>query len=83
LTHYCAYGCDNQSKKRKVTGQDERKVTFYQIPADQELRKKWIFAIGRPMDNLPRFLHLCSEHFHPSCFDESIELKNKFIGGTK
>lgn len=55
----------------------------YWIPADQELRKKWIIAIGRPTDNLPRFPHLCSEHFHPSCFNESVELQNKLVRGTK
>lgn len=86
MPHCCAYGCNNESKKQTDTaGRGENKVTFHRVPgADQrELRKKWLSAIGRPKENLPKCPYLCSDHFDPSCFDESVDLRNKLLGGTK
>ena len=88
MPHCCAYGCNNESKKQTYTagvGRGENKVTFHRVPGTdhRELRKKWLIAIGRPKENLPKCPYLCSDHFDPSCFDESADLRNKLLGGTK
>jgi len=72
-------------KKQKEKGKVEKKVTFHRIPSDgiKELRKKWIVAIGRPIENLPKRPYLCPDHFDLSCFDESVDLQNQLLGGSK
>ena len=62
-----------------------KKVTFHRIPGNdkKELRKKWLVAIGRPIENLPKCPYLCSDHFDLSCFDESVDLQNQLLGGSK
>ena len=85
MPHCCAYGCNNESKKRKEKGKVEKKVTFHQIPSNdkKELRKKWLVAIGRAIENLPKCPYLCSDHFDLSCFDERVDLQNQLLGGSK
>ena len=85
MPHCCAYGRNNESKKQKEYGKVEKKVTFHRIPGDhkKELRKKWLVAIGRPIENLPKCPYLCSDHFDLSCFDESVDLQNQLLGGSK
>lgn len=85
IPHCCAYGCNNESKKQKEKGKVEKKVTFYRILGNdrKELRKKWLVAIGRPIENLLKCPYLCSDHFDLSCFDESVHLQNQLLGGSK
>ena len=85
MPHCCAYECNNESKKQKETGKVEKKGTFHRIPGNdkKELRKKWLVAIGHPIENLPKCPYPCSDHFDISCFDESVDLQNQFLGGSK
>lgn len=86
MPHCCAYGCNNESKKQTDTaGKGENKVTFHQVPetVQGELRKKTLIAIGWPKENLPKCPYLCSHHYDPRCFDESVDLRNKLLGGAK
>ena len=86
MPHCCAFGCSNEAKKQiKKAGRSESKVTFHRVPGKDQskLRKKWLTAIGRPNKNLPKFSYLCSDYFDPSSFDESVDLQNKLLGGTK
>lgn len=36
-------------------------------------------AIGRAKDNPQKDPRLCSAHFEPHCFDESVDLQNKLM----
>ena len=85
MPHCCAFNCNNESTGQKNTGKDGKKVTFHRVPGEdkKELRQKWLIAIGRRQDNLPKFPHLCSDHFDPSCFDESVDLRNRLLGDKR
>jgi len=85
MPHCCAFGCNNESKKTEGKRKDRKKVTFHRIPGDgiKELRKKWLVAIGRPIENLQKCPYLCPDHFDLSCFDESVDLQNELLGGSK
>ena len=64
------------SLQTDTAGRSENKVTFpHRVPGtDQnELRIGW----------LPLCPYLCSDHFDPSCFHESVDLRNKFLGKAK
>ena len=69
-------GATMRPKKQKKKGKVEKKVTFHRVPGNdkEELRKKWLGAIGRPIENLPKCPYLCSDHFDLSCFNVSVEL---------
>lgn len=83
MPHCCVYGCNNKStnwhswKKRKQS----------YVPSGSGNRseriKNWLVAIGRPKENLPKCPYLCSDHFDPSFFHESVDLRNKFLGKAK
>ena len=85
MPHCCAYECINGSKKQKEKLEVEKKVTLHRIPGNdkKELCKKWLVAIGRSIENLLKCPYLCSDHFDLSCFDESVDLQNQFLGGSK
>ncbi|KAL9963338.1 hypothetical protein ACROYT_G032532 [Oculina patagonica] len=74
MVMYCmALGCNNKSKKRKD-------LTFYRLPRDQELLKRWLVNLRKP--TLPQcldYLAVCSEHFEPECFGR--DLKAELLGG--
>ena len=86
MLHCCAFGCNNKSKKEtEKAGRGESKVTFHRVPGKDQnkLRKKCLNAIGQLDKTLPKFAYLCSDHFDPSSLDESVDLSNKLLGGTK
>ena len=49
MPHCCTFKCNNESKKQKDAGKEEKEITFYQVPGEDrnELRQKWLIAIGR------------------------------------
>ena len=64
----CANGCKNQSNKNSS-------VSYHELPCEKNAlqRKAWIAAIGRV--SLPKNVHLCSEHFHETCFESTACMK--------
>jgi len=45
-------------------------IVFYRFPKDEDKRSKWLQAINR--NNVPRCAVLCSNHFKPSDYQETI-----------
>jgi len=45
--------------------------------------RKWLAAIGRPLSNLLNEHHLYSDHLEPHCLDESVDLRNRLMGGRQ
>ena len=45
--------------------------------------RKWLAAIGRPLSNLPKEHHLYFDHLEPHYFDESVDLRNRLMGGRQ
>ena len=86
MPHCCAYECNNESKKQKEKGKVEKKVTFHRIPGND--KKNYVRNGQLPLSVrlriiLPKCPYLCSDHFDISCFDESVDLQNQFLGGSK
>ena len=70
---WCAViNCHNKTK-------NNRDVSYFQLPSeDNNIRKAWIHALGRPISNLPNsIIKICSEHFEEKCFDPSWALQNR------
>ena len=55
--------------------QNDREVSYFQLPKDTSVHKDWIHATNRQVDNLPSKLFLCSDHFEEKCFDPSCKLQ--------
>ena len=86
MPHCCAFNCNNGSKGQKNAGPERMEKRFHRVPGEdkKELRQKSFIAINsRRQDNLPKFPHLCSDHFDPSCFDESVDLRKSLLGGKR
>ena len=75
MLYCCVVGCNNDSKNKKPS------ISFHRVPLQGEIRKKWLIAIKRPDANLPKVPYLCSAHFEPHCFNESVDLQNELMGG--
>jgi len=63
-----AFGCKNKWEANS-------QITFYRIPKDAELRKKWLVNIKRE-GKLPKdenFL-ICSAHFEEDCFKRDLKV---------
>ena len=75
MPYCCAVGCNNDSKNKNPS------ISFHRVPLQGEIRKKWLIAIKRPDYNLPKVPYLCSAHFEPHCFNESVDLQNELMGG--
>jgi len=45
-------------------------IIFCRFPKDKDKRSKWLQAINR--NNVPRCAQLCSNHFKPSDYQETI-----------
>ena len=74
MPHCAAVGCSNEAKNKR-----DPSISFHRVPLEGEISKKWLAAIGRPLSNLPKQPHLCSHHFEPHCFDESVDLWNRLM----
>ena len=61
-------GCNNCSKKTKG-----REISFHRLPNDKNLRRMWLSRVGR--ENLPKAnsCYVCSTHFTPDCFQNSLK----------
>lgn len=68
---WCAvFKCHNKTENTK-------NVSFYELTKNNPVRKEWIHAIGRPTNNLPGNIYICSDHFEEKCFDPSWDLQNR------
>lgn len=57
--------CGNNSFRKKG-------ITFYRLPKDEALKKRWLANIKR--ENLPKEIRLCHFHFEETCFKHDIEV---------
>ncbi|XP_037513711.1 peroxynitrite isomerase THAP4 isoform X2 [Rhipicephalus sanguineus] len=69
----CVVGCTNYSRKTQKV-----RVCYHNFPSDSALREKWISAIRR--DNwLPsKWARVCSDHFSPESYNDSVHLMEAF-----
>ena len=58
--------CDAFTKNR------DKDVSFYNLPKDKNLRKKWLTNIKR--ENIPKNPKICHQHFEDSCFKMDLEV---------
>ena len=67
-----AVGCNRDT--RTSSGE----ISFYKLPKDSSLKKKWLVNIKRK--NLPseKHLNLCHLHFKENCFQRDMEVGIKF-----
>ncbi|CAN7947862.1 unnamed protein product [Ixodes pacificus] len=71
----CAVGCNNTTEKRS-------NVTFHSFPTDKSTRKKWVLAVRRERWLPSKNSRICSDHFSPDCYDDSVRLRESFgLGG--
>lgn len=75
-----AIGCSIQSKNKPKS---YPLIPFHWVPLEGEMGRKWLAAIGWPLSNLPKKHHLYSDHLEPHYFDESVDLRNRLMGGTQ
>ena len=57
-----AVDCGNNT----FTKNRDKDVSFYDLPKNINLRKKWLTNIKR--ENIPKNLKICHQHFEDSCF---------------
>ena len=68
---WCAViNCNNKTK-------NNRDVSHFRLPEDTSVLKDWIHATGRPIDNFPSKILICSNHPEEKCFDPSWKLQNE------
>ena len=79
MPHCVAFKCSNDAKKK------DPNISVHVEPSENcpEVRKEWIYAIGQPIENVPKKPHLCSCHFNSSCFDLSHNLWLQLWGGSR
>ncbi|XP_031764849.2 zinc finger protein 490-like [Galleria mellonella] len=71
VCYCCVKGCGNNSNNKKKNPSSN--TSFHAFPSNQELRMKWLKAIGRPNWDPPSHARICSAHFnydqinHDSC----------------
>ncbi|KAM3959621.1 uncharacterized protein ACR2FA_006271 [Aphomia sociella] len=71
VCYCCVKGCSNNSNIKKKDPSNN--TSFHAFPSNQELRIKWLRAIGRPNWEPPSHARICSAHFnyeqinHDSC----------------
>ena len=70
MSWWAVINCNNKTK-------NNREVPYFQLPKDTSVHKDWIHATGRPIDNLPSKILICSDHFEEKCFDPSWKLQNE------
>ena len=62
-----AVGCDNDQRSSEG-------VSFYRLPKNKELQKKWKNAIKR--DRLAKDTRLCHVHFDDNSFQRDLKVKS-------
>ncbi|XP_037524869.1 zinc finger protein 236 isoform X4 [Rhipicephalus sanguineus] len=67
----CVVGCTNYT--RKTHG-----VCYHNFPSDSALREKWISAIGRDGWLPSKWACVCSDHFSPESYEDSVHLMEAF-----
>ena len=63
-----AVDCSNNA----FTKNREKDVSFYNLPKDLKLRKRWLANIKR--ENIPKNPKICHQHFEDSCFKRDFEV---------
>ncbi|XP_065305139.1 THAP domain-containing protein 3-like isoform X1 [Dermacentor albipictus] len=67
----CVEGCTNRSTKTNG-------VCYHRFPSDNALRKKWLCAVRRVVWSPDKNACVCSDHFTPDCYKDSVYLMEAF-----
>ncbi|CAB3230158.1 unnamed protein product [Arctia plantaginis] len=62
VSYCCVKGCSNNSNHKKKD--PNSLISFHAFPCNQELKTKWLKAIGRPNWVPPSHARICSTHFN-------------------
>ena len=68
-----AVGCENYKRR-------DSDIAFFGLPKDKEIAIKWKNNLKRGNDIKQIFV--CERHFEESCFDPSVDMKNKLMAGN-
>lgn len=63
-----AVGCNSNT----FMANRERNISFYGLPKDATLKKKWLQNIKS--ENLPKYKKLCHLHFTEDCFERDLKV---------
>ena len=57
-------------------------ISLHRLPdlKREDIRHRWLIALGRREEELPSDVCVCSIHFEENCFDNTFEVKRK-LGG--
>lgn len=67
----CVEGCMNRSTKTNG-------VCYHRFPSESALRKKWLCAVRRVVWSPDKNACVCSDHFTPDCYRDSVYLMEAF-----
>ncbi|KAH6920280.1 hypothetical protein HPB50_028732 [Hyalomma asiaticum] len=67
----CVEGCNNKARKTKG-------VCYHKFPANSALRDKWLFVLRRVNWSPSKNACVCSDHFTPDSYKESVYLREQF-----
>ena len=59
-------------RNNTFTKNREKDVSFYNLPKDLKLRKRWLANIKR--ENIPKYPKICHQYFEDSCFKRELEV---------
>nr|ACO11899.1 THAP domain-containing protein 2 [Lepeophtheirus salmonis] len=66
----CRTGCRQHKKAKHESGSpiSNSNYSLHIFPKDEDLKNKWVLAIGRKNFIPSKYSRVCSRHFHESCF---------------
>ncbi|KAH6928620.1 hypothetical protein HPB50_017575 [Hyalomma asiaticum] len=67
----CAEGCENKARKTKG-------VCYHRFPSNRALREKWLCAVRRVNWSPSKNACVCSDHFTPDSYKQSVYLMEEF-----
>ena len=78
---FCRSGYDTTKRDLESDAQPPIRRHVFRFPKDNEVRKKWVEALGRPNireDNC-NYSGVCELHFLPDDFSEDMQLQRKWL----
>ena len=60
-----------------INKRDYPNITIFNLPKEEEMKKLWLTYLH--FDKVPRNIRVCENHFEDSCFNFSVDLKNRLM----
>ena len=60
-----------------INKRDYPNITIFNLPKEEEMKKLWLTNLH--FDKVPRNIRICENHFEDSCFNLSVDLKNRLM----